>query len=139
MSEHDIGTEELTLPIKRTEGETLEERLTGNAYHNIVPARYLRKDSDGDLVESQEELFERVARNVALAEAVFEARQHDVEITVRPEQIKPDHPRRDELAAEVFGAGVGVGDDVETALDPAWVDDDRGWSESGSGTTSRRH
>ena len=118
MSEHDIGAEELTLPIKRTEGETLEERLTGNAYHNILPARYLRKDSDGDLVESQEELFERVARNVALAEAVFEARQHDVEITVRPEQIKPDHPRRDELAAEVFGAGVGVGDDVETALTP---------------------
>ena len=107
---------ELTLPIKRTDGDTLEERLTANAYHNILPARYLRKDSNGDVAESQEELFERVANNIALAEAVFEARKQDTEITVTPDQLKPDHPRRDELAEEVFGKGVGVGDDAETTL-----------------------
>jgi len=111
-----LAAGDLTLPIKRTEGETLEERLTGNAYHNILPARYLRKDSDGELVEQQEDLFERVARNIALAEAVFEARRRDVEITVTPDQLKPDHPRRDELAAEVFGKGVSADDDVETTL-----------------------
>ncbi|SDF56834.1 adenosylcobalamin-dependent ribonucleoside-diphosphate reductase [Halorientalis regularis] len=116
MSRHDLSTDEVTLPIKRTEGDTLEERLTGNAYHNILPARYLRKDADGELIEQQEDLFERVGKNIALAEAVFEAGKRDLEITVTPDQLKPDHPRRDELAAEVFGAGVTADADAETAL-----------------------
>ncbi|QWC18783.1 adenosylcobalamin-dependent ribonucleoside-diphosphate reductase [Halorubrum sp. 2020YC2] len=111
-----VTADNLELPIKRTTGETMEERLTANAYHNILPARYLRKNADGEPIEDPEELFDRVARNVALAEAVFEAEKRDVEITVTPDQIKPDHPRRDELAAEVFGAGTGVDDDVETTL-----------------------
>ncbi|MFB6171674.1 MAG: LAGLIDADG family homing endonuclease [Haloarculaceae archaeon] len=111
-----LGPDELTLPIKRTEGETLEDRLTANAYNNILPARYLRKDENGDLVETQEDLFERVAKNIALAEAVYEAERQDVTVTVTPDQLKPDHPRRDELAAEVFGAGTTADDDSETAL-----------------------
>ncbi|OIB58886.1 adenosylcobalamin-dependent ribonucleoside-diphosphate reductase [Natrialba sp. SSL1] len=116
MSEHDISAADLTLPIKRTEGETLEQRMTDNAYHNILPARYLRKDANGDLIEEQEDLFDRVGKNIALAEAVYEAEKHDLEITVTPDQLKPDHPRRDELAAEVFGEGTTAEDDVETAL-----------------------
>src|SRR6056297_2315422 len=116
MSDAELTADDLTLPIKRTEGDTLEDRLTGNAYHNILPARYLRKDSNGDLVESPEELFERVAKNIALAEAVFEANKQDIDITVTPDQLKPDHPRRNELAAEVFGKGMTAQDDVETTL-----------------------
>ncbi|WP_424018162.1 adenosylcobalamin-dependent ribonucleoside-diphosphate reductase [Halorientalis pallida] len=116
MSRHDLSTDEVTLPIKRTEGDTLEARLTGNAYHNILPARYLRKDADGELIEQQEDLFERVGKNIALAEAVFEAGKRDLEITVTPDQLKPDHPRRDELAAEVFGKGVTADSDAETTL-----------------------
>jgi ribonucleoside-diphosphate reductase alpha chain len=116
MSDAELAADELELPIKRTDGEALAERLTDNAYHNILPARYLRKDANGDLIESQEDLFPRVAKNIALAEAVFEADQRDVEITVTPDQLKPDHPRRDELAAEVFGRGVTVEDDAETTL-----------------------
>ncbi|WP_226010461.1 adenosylcobalamin-dependent ribonucleoside-diphosphate reductase [Halomicrobium salinisoli] len=116
MSDTDLSIDEVDLPIKRTTGDTLEERLTDNAYHNILPARYLRKDADGELVESQEDLFERVAKNIALAEAVFEAEKRDVEVTVSPDQLKPDHPRRDELAEEVFGKGTTADDDVETAL-----------------------
>ncbi|MFB6084523.1 MAG: adenosylcobalamin-dependent ribonucleoside-diphosphate reductase [Halorientalis sp.] len=116
MSRNDLSTDEVTLPIKRTEGDTLEERLTGNAYDNILPARYLRKDADGELIEQQEDLFERVGKNIALAEAVFEAGKRDLEITVTPDQLKPDHPRRDELAAEVFGKGVTADDDAETEL-----------------------
>ncbi|AEH35723.1 adenosylcobalamin-dependent ribonucleoside-diphosphate reductase [Halopiger xanaduensis] len=116
MSEHELTAEELTLPIKRTEGDTLEDRLTDNAYHNILPARYLRKDADGELIEEQEDLFERVGKNIALAEAVFEARKRDAEITVTPDQLKPDHPRRDELAEEVFGAGTTAEDEDETTL-----------------------
>ena len=116
MSSDGVAADELELPIKRTTGETMEERLTANAYHNILPARYLRKNADGEPIEDPEELFDRVARNVALAEAVFEAEKQDVEITVTPDQLKPDHPRRDELAEEVFGAGTAVGDDAETTL-----------------------
>ena len=102
MSSRDISADELTLPIKRVTGDTLEDRLTANAYHNILPARYLKKDADGELVESQEDLFERVAKNIALADAVYEAENEGVEVTVTRGQLKPDHPRRDELAAEVF-------------------------------------
>ncbi|WP_459192528.1 adenosylcobalamin-dependent ribonucleoside-diphosphate reductase [Halosimplex sp. J119] len=116
MSNADLSVDDIDLPIKRTEGATLEERLTGNAYHNILPARYLRKDADGELIEQQEDLFVRVAKNIALAEAVYEAEKQDVEVTVTPEQLKPDHPRRDELAEEVFGKGTTAEDDVETAL-----------------------
>jgi ribonucleoside-diphosphate reductase alpha chain len=116
MSDAELTADDITLPIKRTEGDTIEERLTGNAYHNILPARYLRKDSNGDLVEEPEDLFERVAKNIALAEAVFEADKRDVTITVTPDQLKPDHPRRDELAAEVFGKGATAEDDTETTL-----------------------
>ncbi|MFW5939724.1 MAG: adenosylcobalamin-dependent ribonucleoside-diphosphate reductase, partial [Halolamina sp.] len=116
MSTPDLGADELTLPIKRTDGETLENRLTDNAYQNILPARYLRKNADGEVVESQEELFARVAKNIALAEAVYAAEQRDTEVTVRPDQLKPDHPRRDELAEEVFGTGVDADADTETVL-----------------------
>ncbi|WP_336337108.1 adenosylcobalamin-dependent ribonucleoside-diphosphate reductase [Haloarcula brevis] len=116
MSNSDLSADEITLPIKRTDGDTIEERLTGNAYHNILPARYLRKDANGDLIEEPEDLFERVAKNIALAEAVFEADKQDADVHVSPDQLKPDHPRRDELADEVFGKGTSVDDDVETEL-----------------------
>ena len=107
--------DEVDLPVKRTDGETMEERLTGNAYHNILPARYLKKDADGNFVEEQEDLFRRVGRNIALAEAVFEAERRDMEVTVTPDLLKPDHPRRDELAAEVFDVD-SVDEEAETAL-----------------------
>ncbi|MBP1986285.1 ribonucleotide reductase alpha subunit [Halolamina salifodinae] len=116
MSSPDLGADELTLPIKRTDGETLEDRLTDNAYENILPARYLRKNADGEVIESQEELFARVAKNIALAEAVYEAERQDVEVTVTPDQLKPDHPRRDELAEDVFGKGFDATADTETPL-----------------------
>ncbi|AOW79679.1 ribonucleoside-diphosphate reductase [Halodesulfurarchaeum formicicum] len=111
-------TGEYELPVKRVTGDTLETRLTANAYQNILPARYLKKDADGDLVETQEDLFTRVARNIALAEVPYEAANRDLTVTVRPDQVKPDHPRRDELAAEVFGEGTTVEDDVEIELTP---------------------
>jgi len=116
MSNSDLSADEITLPIKRTDGDTIEERLTDNAYHNILPARYLRKDANGDLIEEPEDLFDRVAKNIALAEAVFEADKQGVDVHVSPDQLKPDHPRRDELADEVFGKGTSVDDDVETEL-----------------------
>jgi ribonucleoside-diphosphate reductase alpha chain len=90
------------LPVKRVEGETLEDRLTDNAFENILPERYL---SAG---ETQEDLFERVAQNVAVAEAVH----HDQSVTVYPECVKSDHPRRHELVEEVWGSR----DDFEVSV-----------------------
>lgn len=52
------------IPARRKDAPTLEERLTDNAYNNILPARYL------DEGEEPEDLFERVAKNVAVAEAI---------------------------------------------------------------------
>ncbi|MFB6169400.1 MAG: LAGLIDADG family homing endonuclease, partial [Haloferacaceae archaeon] len=115
---NELGADELELPVKRTDGETIEERLTANAYHNILPARYLRKDANGDLIEEPEDLFARVAKNIALAEAAFAAEDREEQIEVRPDQLKPDHPRRDELAAEVFGKGTSADDDVSRPLTP---------------------
>ena len=112
------SAEAVTLPVKRTDGETLAERLTTTAYENILPARYLQRDADGNVVEEPEDLFARVAKNIALAEAAFEADRGGTEISVSPSQLKPDHPRRDELAEEVFGAGATAADDTETALTP---------------------
>ena len=53
------------LPVKRTTGDTVEERLTENAHDRILPARYLLKDENGNVTETPEEMFERVAKNVA--------------------------------------------------------------------------
>ncbi|MFB6190793.1 MAG: adenosylcobalamin-dependent ribonucleoside-diphosphate reductase [Candidatus Nanohaloarchaea archaeon] len=53
------------LPVKRVTGDTVEERLTENAYERILPARYLLKDEEGNVTETPEEMFERVAKNVA--------------------------------------------------------------------------
>ena len=53
------------LPVKRVEGETVEEKLTENAHDRILPARYLIKDEKGEPVETPKEMFERVAKNVA--------------------------------------------------------------------------
>ena len=74
----------IILPVKRTDGATLEDRLTKNAYQNILPARYLRKDSKGEIIEPPEKLFRRIANNIALAEAVYEAGRENVKITVTP-------------------------------------------------------
>ncbi|MBC5793522.1 MAG: adenosylcobalamin-dependent ribonucleoside-diphosphate reductase [Nanohaloarchaea archaeon] len=53
------------LPVKRVTGDTVEERLTENAYQRILPSRYLLKNEKGENIEEPEELFERVAKNVA--------------------------------------------------------------------------
>jgi len=70
-TEKDESEQTLETPIKTVdESLTVEERLTDNAAHGILPARYLRKNSDGEITESIEEMFTRVAENVAGAEDV---------------------------------------------------------------------
>jgi len=90
--------------------------MTGNAYQRILPARYLRQNEDGDIVEDQEDLFERVAKNVALAEAVYAAQREGEAVLVEPEDVKPNHSNREELVEEVFGEDVSLGDNVKAEL-----------------------
>ncbi len=105
MSTEDLSADELVLPVKRHDDPdtSVTDRMTDNAVQNIMPARYLRKDVDGNVIEEVAEIFGRVAKNIALAEAIYAAEQADVEITVRPDQIKHTHSRRGEVAGKVFG------------------------------------
>lgn len=112
----DTNTHDIELPVKRVTGDTLEERLTENAYQNILPSRYLRRDEDGDLIEEPEDLFDRVAKNIALPEAVYEAENRDIDVKVTPDQVKENHSNRDELIKEIFGSYASPGDDVSVPL-----------------------
>jgi ribonucleoside-diphosphate reductase alpha chain len=53
------------------ESLTIDERFTDNTLDNILPARYLTKDENGDVDETPKEMFWRVADNVATAEYAF--------------------------------------------------------------------
>jgi ribonucleoside-diphosphate reductase alpha chain len=113
MTENEIQLEEVERPIKRTTGDTLEERLTGNAYNNILPQRYLRENEVGEMVEDQENLFERVSKNVALAEVVYKSDELDVEVMVGPHQVHQNKTNRDEVVSEIFDTTGALNDDGE--------------------------
>jgi adenosylcobalamin-dependent ribonucleoside-diphosphate reductase len=58
----------IRFPVKETQGTTLRTRLSENTYERILPARYLRRNDAGDVTETPDEMFRRVADAVALAE-----------------------------------------------------------------------
>jgi len=88
------------LPILRN-GPDVYENLNENAIHNILPARYVKRDMSGRPVEESHEVFDRVAKNLAIPELIY-ADGNPVEITRY--EIKPDHPHRDEIIDEVFAS-----------------------------------
>lgn len=110
----DLSIENVKIPVKRIDGETLKSRMSDNAWNNLMPARYIRQDVDGNNLESHEEVFERVAKNVALGDIISQLEQHDVKFEVSPDQIKDNHAKRDEVAEEVFGDGVSADDATPT-------------------------
>lgn len=112
------NVDDIELPVKRVTGETIEETLTSNAYNNILPARYLKKNEDGEVVETPEGLFTRVASNVALADAFYHAETNGVEIKATPRDIKPEASsnRRRDLCDEIFGKDVGLDSDEEVTV-----------------------
>jgi ribonucleoside-diphosphate reductase alpha chain len=62
-----------TLPIKSVDPEqSLEDRLTDNVQHAIGPQRYFARGDDGEPTEDWHDVFERVARNVSLAELIYD-------------------------------------------------------------------
>jgi len=117
MSTPETTDEKISIPVMRTEGETVKERLDGFIANNTLPARYLNKDENGEVTETPEELFTRVAKNVALAEVVYESQHQNITITATPDQIKQHHPRRGELAADVFGYDNRVYSDLDAVPD----------------------
>lgn len=55
-------------------------KLSENALR-ILEKRYLKKDNTGNVMESPEEMFRRVADNIAQADKLYEATDKDVQIT----------------------------------------------------------
>lgn len=85
--------EQITTPIKTVdESLSVRERFTDNAIHNILPARYLLKDDDGNVIEEAHELFERVAKNVAQPEEDFEKWADEFQHLMETQQFMPNSP-----------------------------------------------
>jgi len=92
--------ESVDIPVLSVdEALSVDERFTDNAIDNILPARYLDKDSDGNVTETPEELFERVADNVATAEYLhsdddetFEHWQQKFEHKMKTQRFMPNSP-----------------------------------------------
>jgi ribonucleoside-diphosphate reductase alpha chain len=95
-TEKDEIEQTIETPIKTVDDTlTVEERLTDNALHGILPARYLRKDSDGEIIETPAELFRRVAENVAGAETDepdFEKWADEFEYQMKTLRFMPNSP-----------------------------------------------
>ncbi len=96
---------EIDLPVLRN-ADPVEENLTENAKNNILPARYTSQN------EEATEVFERVAKNVALAELLHTGK----EFNITPSDIK-DHPRRDQIIEDVFWEGAQNEETAEVPLD----------------------
>lgn len=90
-------------PIK-TVDESLDvlDRITDNAQYNILPARYLLRDDEGNITEEPDELFRRVAQNVATAEAVFADDEYTEEEApeLSYDDVKNDYPEVKKWADE---------------------------------------
>lgn len=71
------------LPIRSVDPDAdLADRLTENTRNNIGPSRYFQSE-DGEVYEDWGDVFARVAKNVALAEAVF----HKMPLHVSPDVL----------------------------------------------------
>jgi len=79
LDSEDKGKTEVQAPIRivkdeRMENETSSEiKLTENALR-VLEKRYLKKDKNGVPAETPEQLFRRVARAIASAELIYDAR-----------------------------------------------------------------
>lgn len=117
---HDIMSsselQNITVPVKRNTGETLRERMNANAYNNLLPARYMGKNPDGS-AETQEDVFPRVARNIAVGDLYFKLEEEGVDLEITPEYIKESHSKPYKLAEEVFGEGTSLDDTVSKVIE----------------------
>ena len=93
-TDEDVQT--IVTPIKQIPEPM--EGFTDNALYNILPARYLVRDDDGNVIEEPEELFERVATNVAQpekeygGEEQFEEWADEFQYLMETQQFMPNSP-----------------------------------------------
>lgn len=88
-------------PIRPAYTGSVSDNLTAVARKHVLPTHYLRRDSEGNPIETPEEMFQRVARNVAMAEAVGE---EELTLSVAPGALSLDAVGGDRLARELFGS-----------------------------------
>jgi len=62
----------IRIPLKRSDTGSLTDRLTDNVKNYVLPARYLLKDARGRVQETPDQLFRRVAENLAAPEADYD-------------------------------------------------------------------
>jgi ribonucleoside-diphosphate reductase alpha chain len=60
-----------TVPVKTDKQATTGIQLTDNALQ-VLEKRYLKKDKEGNAIETVEEMFRRVARTIAAAELIYD-------------------------------------------------------------------
>ena len=63
--------EEPAMPVEREAGVTPVINLSDNALR-VLERRYLKKDKQGQVIETPEEMFRRVARAIAAAELIYD-------------------------------------------------------------------
>jgi len=80
--------DDIVFPVPRQDSDTLEGLITNNAYDRILPERYLNKGPNGKLTNIKKDSFNRVAKNIAVTDAVY----HNTGMFIPPEDVKPNHP-----------------------------------------------
>lgn len=91
---------EVTIPrLDVDPDDSLTDRLTANVQHNIGPARYFDKDASGSVTEDWDDVFGRVAGNVAIADLIH----HDTNLHVGENELSDWVTN--ETAEELVGDG----------------------------------
>jgi ribonucleoside-diphosphate reductase alpha chain len=89
------------LPIRPSLTESVTDALTTVARERILPTHYLQRDDEGNPIETPAEMFQRVARNVAVAEAVAEG---ELTLSVTPRELSLNAVGSNRLVQELFGS-----------------------------------
>ena len=71
LAEETQPEKEPAMPVNTEAQVTTTINLTENARH-VLERRYLKKDSQGQVIEAPEELFRRVAQTIASAEIIYD-------------------------------------------------------------------
>jgi len=74
---------ETIVTVKQGSRPAAEINLTENALH-VLQKRYLQKDKQGHVIETPEEMFRRVAKAIASAELMYDAK---ADVTVKEEEF----------------------------------------------------
>jgi len=105
-------------PARPTPTGSVSDALTTVARDYVLPTHYFQRDDEGNPIETPVEMFRRVARNVAMAEAVAE---EDLTLSVTPEALSFDAVGSNRLARKLFGSDTLHGGRREVVVDETTV------------------